>query len=585
MSPDWPSSRAAALWWLGAICLLGGGLRFYGLAYGLPDVHNPDEIPILSRALALAKGDPNPHNFLYPSLYFYALFLWEGLFFAAGRLMGLYGSVAAFQREFFIDPSRLVLAGRALTATFGVLAIPAVYRFGARLYGRLTGLGAALFLAVSPFAVRDSHYVKLDVPTSLFVALTFAVLARIVVDPESAARRRTWLLAGALSGLAMSTHYYAIFIVVPFFVAMAADVTRSRSWRASFTLLVWAGVASVVAFFAASPFMLVEPQTVVRDLVGVRQVDIDRAVAGSRVFSTLVPYLRMLGTDALGWLVGGTGAVGLLLATIADWRRGALMLSFALAFLAFCANTVPQSRYLNVVLPVFAVGAAFAVTKLPRRSFFEKRKSTSEVVFCGLLAAVALPGLLLSIRSDQFFRQADTRTLARQFIEREVPSGSSVLIQPHGVQLRPSREGLIEALRANLGSESRATIKYQLQLQVDPYPAPAYRTIYLGEKGEDADKIYISPRRFDDRRGLSPLREGDVRYVVLKRYNDPDPAVASLQAALEREGHLIATFSPYRADASPDRRATVVPFFHNTAARIDPALERPGPIIDIWRIN
>src|SRR4029450_6842739 len=99
---------------------------------------------------------------------------------------------------------------------------------------------------------------------------------------------------------------------------------------------------------------------------------------------------------------------------------------------------------------VCSVAAAFAVTKLPRRSFFEKRKSTSEVVFCGLLAAVALPGLLLSFRSDQFFRQADTRTLARQFIEREVPSGSSVLIQPHRVQLPPSREGRTAAPCPNL---------------------------------------------------------------------------------------------------------------------------------------
>src|SRR5260370_29058484 len=99
------SSRTAA--WLAAVCALALGLRLLGLAYGLPDVHNPDEIPILNRALAFAKGDFNPRNFLYPTLYFYVLFVWEGLFFAAGRLTGLYGSAAAFERAFFVDPSRL----------------------------------------------------------------------------------------------------------------------------------------------------------------------------------------------------------------------------------------------------------------------------------------------------------------------------------------------------------------------------------------------------------------------------------------------------------------------------------------------
>ena len=63
-----------ALWRCGSI----------GLRYGLPAVYNPDEVAIMSRALAFAKGDLNPHNFLYPSFYFYALFAWEGLTAAAG---------------------------------------------------------------------------------------------------------------------------------------------------------------------------------------------------------------------------------------------------------------------------------------------------------------------------------------------------------------------------------------------------------------------------------------------------------------------------------------------------------------------
>jgi hypothetical protein len=196
-----------------------------------------------------------------------------------------------------------------------------------------------------------------------------------------------------------------------------------------------------------------------------------------------------------------------------------------------------------------------------------------------------LPGLAGSIRSDQFYREADTRTLARAFIEREVPEGASILIQPHGVNLQPSRESLIEALDSNLGSVSRATIKYQIQLGLTPYPSPAYRLVYLGEKGEDADKIYLSPRRVGEAGGLQPLRDLRVQYVVMKRYNVEDPVLVPLQAALVRGARLIATFSPYAAGVGTDRRAAVPPFFHNTAARIDPALERPGPVVEIWRID
>jgi len=110
--------------------------------------------------------------------------VWEGLFFVAGRLAGLYGSVAAFEREFFVDPSRLVMAGRALTALFGVATVAAVYRLGARLFDRATGLGAALLLAVPPFAVRDAHYIKPHAPGTLFVVLAHAPVAALVVHPE-----------------------------------------------------------------------------------------------------------------------------------------------------------------------------------------------------------------------------------------------------------------------------------------------------------------------------------------------------------------------------------------------------------------
>ncbi len=72
---------------LAAILALAAVLRIRGISFGLPAIYNPDEIAIMSRALGLAGGDPNPHNFLYPTLYFYVLFAWEGLYFVAGRLI------------------------------------------------------------------------------------------------------------------------------------------------------------------------------------------------------------------------------------------------------------------------------------------------------------------------------------------------------------------------------------------------------------------------------------------------------------------------------------------------------------------
>jgi hypothetical protein len=571
------SRRSTAV--LLAICLLAAGLRLLALGYGLPATFNPDETPILNRALAFAKGDLNPHNFLYPSLYFYALFAWEVLFFAVGRAVGWFASLDAFQREFFTDPSRLVLAGRALTALFGIATVPAVYWFGRRLYDETTGLAAAAFLAVAPVAVRDAHYVKLDVPVTLFVVLTHVVLAGIVANPIAAARRRSWLLAGLCGGLTVSTHYYAAFIVVPICAAALVHGSRTGDWIRVARMLALAAAASCAGFVIGTPFFFAEPQTALRDLVAVREIDIDRAVVATGAFTSFARYAEILFRDAVGWPVCLLAAVGFVWAMVADWRRGLLLASFTVAFLVFVSNTVPMSRYLNVVIPLMSLAAAFSVTRIARA--FGRSAPLAAVV---VTALALVPGFVGSLKTDLFFRQDDTRTLARQFVESHIPHGTSILVQPYSAPLRQSHDALLESLRANLGSEQRASIKFQLMLAAEPR-APTYRLIYLGDGGEDPDKIYVSPSVFRLGNGLAPLRARGVTYVILKRNNVANPALQGLEAALAREGRRIAEFSPYRSTTTAAERVDVAPYLHNTAARIHPALERPGPGVDIWAID
>ena len=148
-----------------------------GLAFGLPAVYNPDEIAIVSRALAFAKGDLNPHNFLYPTFYFYALFAWIGAYFAGAWAVGAVPSIAAFQTQFFVDPSGVYLAGRALGVACGVATVGVLYALGRRAVDATTGLVAALFLAVAPTAVRDAHYVKHDVPVTLAIVAAYLAIA------------------------------------------------------------------------------------------------------------------------------------------------------------------------------------------------------------------------------------------------------------------------------------------------------------------------------------------------------------------------------------------------------------------------
>jgi hypothetical protein len=579
------------------ICTGGLALRSIGLSYGLPDVHNPDEIAIMNRALAFATGDLNPDNFVYPTFYFYALFVWEGLFFVVGWLAGVFSSAAEFERSFFVDPSLHFLAGRALSVACGVATIAAVYRFGAILHGPATGLVAAAFLAAAPIAVRDAHYVKHDVPVTLLIVLAHVAIARLVVDAAYRMRRRSWIVAGALAGLGMSTHYYAVFVLVPLALAAFVNAMEPRVFRPAVHRLAMALLAAVVVFFAASPFILLEPATVWRDVVANREIVMDRAVEGAGLFQSLPRYLRLLATDALGLPVFVAALIGIALALV-EWRRALMLVAFPLPFLLFIANTVPATRYLNPVLPFLAVAAAVAVvtvtgvqtaaTRGPDPS--SRQRATARAIGAAARPArvivpilLATPAIVASVNAGRFFQQADTRTLGRQFIEQHVPDGASILVQPYSVPLRQSRAGLVEALTLHLGSESRASTKFQRQLALAPYPSPAYRTIFLGDGGMDKDKIYVPTAWMSRPAPLASLRALAVEYVVLKRYN-ADSSLDPLIAALNREGRRLALFAPYAA-ADAAAAASVEPFLHNTDARIDSRLERPGPMIEIWTID
>ena len=179
--------------WLG-VFLVALGLRLFGLRYGLPAVYNPDEVAIMSRALAFAKWDFNPHNFLYPSFYFYGLFAWEGLTALLAVATRSVDSFAAFQREFFLDPTRVFVAGRLLTALLGAGTVVATGVLASRVtpvYGGLAGVLAALLLAVAPLHVLNSHYVKHDVPVTFLIVLAYLAYERLWSLPPKGGNYRS----------------------------------------------------------------------------------------------------------------------------------------------------------------------------------------------------------------------------------------------------------------------------------------------------------------------------------------------------------------------------------------------------------
>jgi Dolichyl-phosphate-mannose-protein mannosyltransferase len=553
-------------WGLFAALVVALGLRLLGLRYGLPYVYNPDEVAIMSRALAFAKGDLNPHNFLYPTLYFYVLFAWEGLTALLAVATRAVASFADFQRGFFLDPTRVYVAGRLLTALLGTATVAATWALARRLAGSIAGLAAALVVAVSPLHVRDSHYVKHDVPVTLLIVLAYLAYDRLWNKEGSL------VLAAVVTGLAFSTHYYTIFLSIP--LAWSAAHTACDRGDAVKRILQAATISAAV-FFVCSPFILAEPHTALRDMHANRQIVVDRAVASLGYAATLVRYGVMLFRDTVGRPLAIFVAVGILVGAIREREKTRLLLAFCVPFFLFIATTYPASRYLIPLVPFGAVFSGIAAAWWAEST--QRRDRLALVVVFGIGVLLAFGE---SLQVDLFIRQADTRTLAARYIDSQVPAGSTVLTQPYSVPIEPTADVLREAVER---SGRDMPTKTRLQLERSPYPSPAYRVLYLGH-GLDADKIYLPYDALGGAGGLNRLRAEHVAFVVLKRYNGGDPNTLPLFAALAREGRRVAVFSPYRDAGDGSDGSRPEPFLHNTDARIDGALERPGPLVEIWQV-
>ncbi|MFN8224338.1 MAG: glycosyltransferase family 39 protein [Gaiellales bacterium] len=99
---------------------------------------------------------------------------------------------------------------RALSAFAGVATIPVAYLAGARLSSRLAGLVTALLVSVNPFLVWYSQEAR------SYALVVFLVTVALACFAEARRGSRAWLVAwAAVSGLALATHYFAMFVLVP----------------------------------------------------------------------------------------------------------------------------------------------------------------------------------------------------------------------------------------------------------------------------------------------------------------------------------------------------------------------------------
>ncbi|MEA2613752.1 MAG: mannosyltransferase, partial [Chloroflexota bacterium] len=100
---------------------------------------------------------------------------------------------------------------RSLSAIFGIAVVPLAYLAGRELVSRAAGLAGAALVAFNPLLIWYSQEAR---PYSLLVLLSVLSLLFFARALQRRTARDLWLWA-LMASLALLTHYFAAFLVVP----------------------------------------------------------------------------------------------------------------------------------------------------------------------------------------------------------------------------------------------------------------------------------------------------------------------------------------------------------------------------------
>jgi len=396
-------------------------IRLRGIRFGLPYVYFTDEALLVNHAVAFGTGDLNPHFFGYPSLYMYVLFVIYGLTYVIGWLTGVFTSTNDFARLFFNDVTLFYLPGRLIAALSGVTTVAVIYQLGRRAYNPRVGLIAGAFLTFSVWHVAFSHTIKTQVPAGLLVLIALGLSWSIYVREGNWHR---YVLAGVVAGLAASTIYQAGFVLVS--VAMAhilrwRDSPKNRSEVSLLSAkLLAAVVASFVAFVLTTPFAILDWRTFMGDLRGYAGLYYS---GGFWERGIVYPFTSL--SPTMGFPLGLVALLGLAYALIRHRPVDLILLSQPLFLAAFLMLfTIKEPHHMLIAFPALALlGASFlfdVVTWFIRPHVLQYLALLLATFFILIGPAKA------SYESSRRLALPDTRKLAKEWVETNIPPGSRI---------------------------------------------------------------------------------------------------------------------------------------------------------------
>jgi mannosyltransferase len=324
-----------------------------------------------------------------------------------------YALMFVWVRIFGADSNETVM--RLPSVLFGVAGLWALYRLGARLDRPLTGLVAAVLMAVNAYHIEMSQEARAYTMWAMLVTLSWDAL----IDALDSGRRGAWLRSVAGAPAAFYSRFCTLFVTAArvLVVAMRARVSE---WR----VLVACGVLVAALCTPFLPFFVVNSDG--SQILHVRpsgpgQVyDLFKLFAGAST-PLIVAYslLGLIGCAVAVWRTIGArdrSGVGRALAPLL-WLLVPVLTIFLLSYV----KPMFKERYLFAAMPAFPLLAAIGLMSL--------RPVLARPLLVVGLAALAMVPLLSGLE----IRQSENWRGATAYLDESIqPGDGAIFISKRG---------------------------------------------------------------------------------------------------------------------------------------------------------
>ena len=526
--------------------------RVWGFDWQLPEALYYDELKYVLWAERTEATDGEELDFRNPTLF--------------GRLLGLeYRALGALGWE---DGARLdgerarrwlslrLASARLTVAALGAASVAVLFLAAASLWGVWVAAVAASLYGLSFLSVHLAHLALNDVPASFFLAAALWAAARALARPTAG-----WLgLSGLAAGLATATKYnFAIALAAPV-VAIAIAFLRARvlepvsmspspppfrrklSGESSGLLSAAAAcaLAAAAGLVVGMPEVVAMPQEVAAGIA--RQMEIgSQPWNGQEPSPVAVLYFETLVQSGSLAALALAGAGGVAFARRHQAAAAVLLAPPGLYLAGMLGKPLFFARFALPLVPFVCLLAAYGLDALARGL---PRAVLRRAVATALVLAALLPPSVLIGRHNLLLGQKDTRLLAQEWIQSNLPPEARVAAQTYSVPIRIAGISRSYDLRLH-GFRSLSEPGSLLRLACDGYRY-----------------VLVSSFQYERHLALRPPGGRPTGYELLAR-----------------DGRLLQSFAAGRvADSVPFHvDDTAIPFWYLER-------ERPGPTIKIYEL-